>query len=244
MTQFATIRGYAIPFDRTMHIAGEGVEAVDRKAFDAMLAQTNLRVSIRWLSHDAGSQQVASNVRLFADDYGVGFSATIDVRSTRGRLSPNWAVLASMTRAANPTDQCSVGALEIAETTRDTICGIGCNRIVKAKFGHITICANAVYRDFTAVWRADVDLSAAPWRIQQMAARWDAGNAIAKEVSELKAKASHLIAQASNIVHGRGEDAGGDLSLAQVAAFNAKARAVESIHRQIAAVKARVGGAN
>lgn len=234
---FIPIRGYAIPFDRTMSIVGEGVEVVDRKAFDAMLAPKNSRVPLRWLEHDDDALQVASDVNsLFADDYGLGFSAVIDVRSKAGQLSANWSVLSAMTRSAKPLDQCSVGGLEIGESRADKIHGIACRRIIKAKISHITICDNAAYRQFTAVWRADVDLSAAPWRIQEMAVRWKNG----KELSDLQAKQRGIIAQADAMVRGPGHDPAGDLSASQAATIDSKIRDATIIQGKINAVRARV----
>lgn len=232
--KFITIRGYAIAFDRPVHVAGEGLEVVDREAFDVMLSPKNRRVPVRWRDHDDTAQQVASDVHLFADDYGLGFSATLDVRSKAGRLNANWGVLSAMTRAARPLDQCSVGEFVIAESAAEDIQGMSCRRIVKAKIGHITICDNAAYGRLTAVWRADVDLSAAPWRIQQMAARWEFGN----ELAGMQAKKRRALAQAEAIVRADGEGPAGDLSTAQAAAVDAKIRDAEIIHRQIEAFRA------
>lgn len=232
--KFITIRGYAIAFDRPVHVADEGHEVVDRKAFDAMLSPKNRRVPVRWLDHDDTAQQVASDVHLFADDYGLGFSATLDVRSKAGRLNANWGVLSAMTRAAKPLDQCSVGEFEIAESATENVQGMSCRRIVEAKIGHITICDNAAYGRLTAVWRADVDLSAAPWRIQQMAARWEFGN----ELAGMEAKKRRVVAQADAILRAPGEGLAGDLSAAQAAAIDAKIRDAQVIQRQIVAFKA------
>jgi len=232
---FITIRGYAIAFDRMVNIAGLGLEIVDREALDAMLSPKNRRVPVRWIEHDDDAQQIASDVHLFADDYGLGFSAMLDVRSKAGRLSANWSVLSAMTRAARPLDQCSVGEFAIAESEADNIQGMACRRVVKATIGHITICDNAAYGPHTAVWRTDVDLSAAPWRIQQMATRWELG----RQTSELETKARRAFKSAEAIVRGRGDAAGGDLSSAQVTAFEAHARDVAAYRRQIAGLKSQ-----
>jgi hypothetical protein len=179
MNDFVQIRGYAIPFERTRFIATEGVvEVIDPHAFDDMLSRP-LVVPVLWDSHGADAPIFANAATMFADDYGLGFAAMVDLRSQEGRLSPNWSRLRSMTSRNDPCDQCSVN-LRIEKIERGRYGDDKLQRVVRASIDHIAITRNAAYGTMTGAWPTHVSISDAPWRIQGMAARWNGGRAAPK----------------------------------------------------------------
>ncbi len=231
MTDFVAIRGYAIPFNRTIYIEEVGVELIDRNAFRDMLrARRRYPVAIRWFDHDVDAYQIAGSAQLFDDGHGLGFSCTVDMRAPyHGGRSSNWAVIASMTRSVNPVDQCSVGDFMIDEAVSDTVGGIACRRVLKATISHITITDHAAYRQYTGVWPSHCDLDRAPYRIQEMSARWEIG----KQLHALRSKRDGLISAAETIVNGKGLGPGGDLSPDQMTAFWAKVAAVKQVDQEL-----------
>lgn len=222
------IRGLAAPFGRPTYIAGRGVEVLDPRVFDGMLAGGK-RVPVLWDSHDegAGTIRLAEAATLFAGPAGLMFSARLD-------LSRNWGLLAAIVRRRDPVDQVSVGGLDIEDQRAERIGGAAAFRVLKASIGHVTICKDAAYRTATGVWRADVALDEAPWRIREMSALWEAGRAVAK----LQDQRRRLCADAERLANARSDGAGGDLSANQLAAVRAKVNAVRAIDSKIKAMGA------
>lgn len=180
------LKGYAVPFAQSTLLAGAGTyERFAPTAFDHLLHRAS-PVSIRWDSHDDAAPVLArtsdGSARLFADAFGLGFEARIDTRA-------NWGKVRAITQRDNPFDRCSIGGLIIISSDRDTHLGTRRETITRAHINHIAIVDySAAYKD-TAVWPADHDLEMAPWRIQQMAARWSSGNADWERRSRLIASA-------------------------------------------------------
>jgi|SRR5215211_4044509 len=69
------LRGYAVPFGLLTQVPVDGYEEfVEPGAFHAMLRGQH-RVFINFADH--GAPGISSSVRLFTDDYGLGFEASI-----------------------------------------------------------------------------------------------------------------------------------------------------------------------
>ena len=100
----------------------------------------------------------------------------------------------------NPTDQCSVGPLEILDQRPDEVGGIACNRVLSARFDHVAIVKDAAYGKFTGAWPAHA-VDQAPGRIQGLAAQWERG----KLRSELKAQFNRTVRDAEAIAYGGGK---------------------------------------
>ena len=59
---------------------------------------------------------------------------------------------------------------------RRTIDGASVEIVVAAEIDHVALVTDAAYRG-TRVWRADCDLTDAPWTVQVLAAKWERGRA-------------------------------------------------------------------
>jgi hypothetical protein len=106
--------------------------------------------------------------KLFADHYGLGFSAEVSLS--------NWSRLRAMTARVAPMDQCSIGGLRILRSKTDEHLGSRRTTILAAEIDHITVTSSAAYGQHTGAWLADqIDDPAAPWRLKNMAAQWEAG---------------------------------------------------------------------
>ncbi len=217
------IRGYAVPFDRTRHIASAGhVEVFDHDAFADMIGRS---VPLVWDSHDDGAPELGT-ATLFADDYGLAFFAAVDMERHRGRI-------AAMTRKQGPADQCSIGGLRILSDRSDVVRGIACQRITKASIDHIAIVDDAAYGKATAAWPTHDSLDHAPWRIQELAARWDKAHAL----YQLESRRAWLVATADSIA-ARVEGPGGELSDKQLKLVKSTAALVAAVDKQIAELRA------
>jgi phage head maturation protease len=176
--QFITIKGYAVPFNRTVWI-GDRQECFARCAFDAMFAAPRRRnVKLMWASHDDGAPVLANvdgrSLNLFCDDYGLGFLAVLDMRSQNGCVSGNWGRLADLKKSRNPVNRCSIGEFHASDSFEDEYLGAPRLCIMEASVGHISIVSNAAYRDFTGAWDSGC-VADAPWRVRDMAEQWESG---------------------------------------------------------------------
>lgn len=223
---FITIRGYAAPFNRPMHVAGRGVEVIDRGAFDHMLNKRG-KIRVTWDSHADDAEVLAHDAELFVDGYGLAFSCQVDMRSA-GNGRRNWSIIRAITTCNNPADQCSVGGLAIAAERSDVVDGMPCTRVVQASIDHITICRDAAYGRFTACWPTHLPIEDAPWRVQELAAQWQAGKAAAG----LEAKRRRLLTEAEHLIRSA-DRTDRDMSDGELAAFNAKLAAVRALDLEL-----------
>lgn len=171
MTETIMLRGYAVPFEQSAHIGDGKLEQFARGAFSEMLAQSP-KIELRWGTHDDDAPKlVSSGVSFFQDDYGFGFSASVDMGW--GQVS---AMTRSRTRNGRPLNMVSVGGLIIKASHSEKLL-LGTTEIVtEATINHLTITDSAAYRG-TAVWPAHLPLDDAPYKIQDLADRWSRGNA-------------------------------------------------------------------
>jgi phage head maturation protease len=224
MSQSVTLRGYALPWNESVLLSSGTYERFAPRAFDHLLHRVS-PVSIRWRSHDANAPMLARtsdrSARLFADDYGLGFEARIDMRE-------HWDKLRAITQRNGPFDRCSIGGLAVIASDRDRYLKSPRETITHAHINHIAIVDYSAAYKATAVWPAERDLEHAPWRIQQMAARWSAGRAQWQRYATARA---NLVSAAERIVKGKGDGVNGDLSAAQLAKVLAIGREVELTSR-------------
>jgi phage head maturation protease len=181
MSDHITLRGYAVPFGRRVLLAATGnYERFDRHAFDGFLARRPA-VAVQWADHSNDAPRLGSTTSgtagLFADSYGLGFWVRLDMRSRNGRLSDHWSRIRQITQRGNAADRCSIGGLHIDREVIEKHLGNLCRSVMSARIDHITITADAAYRDLTGVWPDHCDIADAPWRIQTMAQTWQAGHA-------------------------------------------------------------------
>lgn len=171
------LRGYAVPFNRIACVGDDGhLERFERTAFSAMLDHQHPSVSLRFQGHDAESPTLAPRVALFADSYGLGFSAHVVLQDRQWSPSPHWARVKSIISRRDPADQCSVGGLRILASRKDRSKTGVVDVVLKATIDHISITPRAAYGTGTGCWPAHlVDDDAAPWRLREMAAQWDVG---------------------------------------------------------------------
>ena len=150
-------------------------------------------------SHEPSAPVIASRVSLHADNYGLGFSAMMDVR---GYDNPNWGRLRAMVSRYGASDQCSV-LLRIERKRPGAISwsDLPSQIVTRASIDHITITASAAYGDMTGVWRGDCDLFAAPNRLQNLAALWADGRAAWNARPKVVAAKVPQIAAASRSPH-------------------------------------------
>jgi len=163
-----------------VHIGGGKLEQFAPGAFAEMLARPT-KIDLRWGSHDDHAPRLANTIggglEFFADDYGLGFSATLSLKG-----ATNYYRLSAMVQRKNPTSFCSIGGLMIKASRQEKVL-IGTAEVVtSATIDHVTICNGAAYHR-TAVWPAHLPLDDAPWRIQELAARWAEGHAAWKRNS-------------------------------------------------------------
>lgn len=230
---YITVKGVAVPFN-VARFDGSRVEAFDPSTFDEMLAR-NITVPLLWDSHDegAGTMRLAHEARLFASADGLMFSATIDMRQSAGG-SFRWALLAAMTRRREPVDECSIGDLTITSERREMIDGNPCSLVTKASIGHVAICksGSTVYGATTGAWPCHLPLDTAPLRIQELAAKWEAG----KTAAGMHAKRSRLLADAERIVCAS-DRADRDLTVKEFATVSAKLASVKALDRDLATMR-------
>jgi hypothetical protein len=164
------VRGYATTFNQ-VGIVGKEFEQFLPRAFDRLLASTP-RIDLRWSEHERSAPQLASTAEgtlsLFADAYGLGFEALLDVDDL-----DNIGRLGAIVRRENPMAFCSVGGL-IINNKRSL--SAGSYLITDATIEHITICDRTAVYQGSAVWAAG-PLDLAPSKIQSLAARWATGRA-------------------------------------------------------------------
>ena len=131
-------------------------------AFNAMLAKPH-RVALNWPDHDL--QPLCSSIEMFADDFGLGFIASISDR--------NWRKIDHAMRRGDARASVNMTEFEIAHVRH----GGRLHRcITRATIDHVTIVTDgrAVY-DETGVWPT-VGGAMAP-RLAHMAAQWERGRA-------------------------------------------------------------------
>lgn len=182
------LRGYAVPFGQTGHVGDGRLEQFAPGAFDKMLSFGPI-IDLRWDDHDDDAPKLAStavgSLSLFADDYGLGFSATVGVKSIGiGRLQ-------AMMQRKNPKSFCSIGGLMIKANRQEKVLIGTADVVTSATIDHITICDRPVYRA-TAVWPDHVPLDQAPLRIQDLDSRWAEGR---EAWQRKKAAEARMVAQ-------------------------------------------------
>jgi phage head maturation protease len=170
-----TIEGYALPYNSIAQVEVDGaLEQFSPSALDGMFPLQG-PVDLLWADHSPSAARLASSARgtlsLFSDDYGIGFSAALDAldRDNQWRLR-------EICKRQNPFAYASVGGLVIKASRWEKYRSANLKVITSAIFSHITITDEPAYTA-TAVWRADVSLDAAPWRIRDLASQWDVGRA-------------------------------------------------------------------
>src|SRR5215211_1653359 len=168
------LRGYALTYRQTAHIGGGALEQFAPSAFAEMLARPRA-IDLRWETHSDDAPRLASStagsLSFFEDEYGLGFLAKLSMKDHW-----NWSYIRSITQKTKPTSLVSVGGLVIKSSRREML-QLGTTEVItSATIDHITICNDAAYR-WTAVWPAHLPLDDAPWKIQQLATRWTAGQA-------------------------------------------------------------------
>lgn len=232
---WVTISGYSIPFGKVRAIGDARLEMIDAGAFDQWLNR-RAAVPVVWDSHGAEAPVLASDVSvLFADDVGLGFSASVYMRA-RGGVGSSY--LAAMVRPRNPFDQCSV-SFSIVDEDMVNVAGQRVHRVTKASVRHIAITDAAAYGAATGVWVDHlIDDLDAPYRLRVMAAQWRAG----REDAKLKRARSNLLAWGYAVARGPGRGRGGDLSGEQVARVNAIVAKVEAIDRRRGVLGSLPGG--
>jgi HK97 family phage prohead protease len=168
-----TLRGYAVPYGQTAHIGGGELEQFAPGAFAQMLERRKT-IDLRWDTHADDAPRLASltsnSLSFFEDDYGLGFLAKLSMRDHW-----NWSRLRMMVQKHKPMSLVSVGGL--VKNSRREVLQLGTTEVVtSATIDHITICNNGAYRG-TSVWPTHIPLDEAPWKIQQLDARWISGRA-------------------------------------------------------------------
>lgn len=163
MADHRKLAGYACPFNRSAFVDGVR-EVIAPDAFSQMLAR-NAMTGLVFGWHGGGVLAVA---QLFADRYGLGFSALLDVERKDCRQ-----YLAKV--AGGEWSYCSVEFTKIEYEAVEIGDGQYLRRVTAAELNHVCVTGgNAVYRD-TAVWIDDL-----PWLpadIQQLRTRHMIGRA-------------------------------------------------------------------
>lgn len=151
--------GYAITFNEVIAF-GDELEMVDAGAFASSLARPAYLNAI-W--HEA--EPLADIEFLFADRHGLGFrTAPFDC---------TWSGLPqSMTHGF---DGVSIGGIDITSSDYVPVYGRSVRRILGATVRHVCLTDQPAYPG-TAAWIEGQDLSFAPSRIRQSAARWRLGH--------------------------------------------------------------------
>jgi phage head maturation protease len=155
------IRGYAAVFEQVIEFAGAR-EYVARDAFADFL-RSGAAVAINFGEHDR--PYLGKATLLFADDYGLGFEATLDCSAPECMGVPR-----SICRGV---DFASVN-LGSFDRPAVNLGGEWIYRISAATIDHVTLTSCAAYAG-TAVWLADVPVDDAPPRIRSASARWETG---------------------------------------------------------------------
>ncbi len=190
-------------------LADGTVEAIGRNAFAAMLASGTASLPVRWQSHERGAEIIGRTSQLFADSYGLGFEVVVDMGSRDHRPSPHWSKVRAMMAKRSPSDSSVNRWIRNSGARAAKLNGIDCDRVTKATIDHVTITATAAYRHLTGAWIAECDLSAAPWRLQVMAAQWDAGHSAATRCGGgVDACCTICGRDAARHSHGRGKSVG------------------------------------
>ena len=183
-----TLRGYAVPFGQIAHVGDGKLEQFAPGAFDEMLSFGPV-IDLRWDVHDDDAPKLANtavgSLSLFADDYGLGFSATVSMK----RLGIG--CLQAMMQRKNPKSFCSIGGLTIKASHREKVLIGTADVVTSATIDHITICDRPVYRA-SAVWPDHVPLDDAPLRIQDLDSRWAEGR---EAWQRKKAAEARIVAQ-------------------------------------------------
>ena len=169
-----TLRGYAAPYGQ-LGISPSGYEKFAVGAFSKMLSRWR-NIDLRFRNHSHGAPRLASTgsetLKLFTDDFGIAFSASLDLN-----YRPNFSFLQQITRRSDPMAYCSIGGLEILAHGWGSYGSANLRVVGEAKFNHIAIVdgGSAAYKN-TAVWVAG-DLDKAPPRIRELDVLWVYGNA-------------------------------------------------------------------
>jgi len=168
------LRGYALTYGQTAHIGGGALEQFAPGAFTQMLERPR-KIELRWDTHTDSAPKLASTSRgslsFFEDEYGLGFLAKLNMGD-----HANWSRLQSILQKTKPHSLVSVGGLVIKNSRRELL-QLGMTEVItSATIDHITICNDGAYRG-TAVWPTHLPLDDAPWKIQQLDARWTVGRA-------------------------------------------------------------------
>lgn len=158
---FVSVKGYAVPFMQAAERCGT-LEYFAFDAFDAMLAKPH-GVFLNWPDHD--SEPLCSSIEMFADDFGLGFIASVPER--------NWRKIAHAMRQGDARASVNVTACTVMHVQyggRPHLC------ITRAVIDHATIitCGRAVY-DQTGVWPT-IGGAMTPV-LARMAEKWERGRA-------------------------------------------------------------------
>ena len=152
------VKGYATLFNVPVTVQGNETEIIQQGAFAHVLDRP---CRLFFDSHEDDAPRLGHTNLLFEDEHGLAFQA---------ELAPNVASMLAQI-VSGKTALCSV-----CMTHRKYETFVGAQIVTSAKLDHIAVTSKASYGD-TAVWRADVPLGDAPWRIREWAARWEAGYA-------------------------------------------------------------------
>lgn len=158
------IRGYSNVYGVTIWHCDQ-LMCINHGAFDRWLAEARHQVPVLFGGHDL--PPIATTTLIFEDEFGLGFSAALDMAGD----PCNWARLQAITRATNPVDQAS-GTMIVRDSYIDSR---GVEHITRAELEDVAIVSRGAWST-TAVWLAGVDLDAAPYKIQDRAARWEIGH--------------------------------------------------------------------
>ena len=152
------LKGYATLFNVPVTVQGDETEIIQQGAFAHVLDRP---CRLFFDSHADDAPRLGETNLMFEDEFGLAFQAELD--PAMGSM------LAQI--VSGKTALCSV-----CMTHRKYDAFDGVQIVTSANLVHIAVTGRAAYGD-TAVWRADVSLDAAPWRIRECAERWEAGYA-------------------------------------------------------------------
>jgi phage head maturation protease len=176
MYDFLSLHGYAVPFGQMVFV-DKKFEMIERGAFAQMLDAPLPDISVRWSGHDDDAPELAhtkrNSLQLFADDYGLGFRAVLDMRNSERGLSDNWARLGDISRRIKPVSFCSIN-LHVGKETCSPYLGHVLHRITDASIDHISLVSDPAYKN-TGVWLADPNGKLQSQRLSDLAERWNAG---------------------------------------------------------------------
>jgi hypothetical protein len=175
------LKGYAIVFGTACRV-GSMWEYADADSFRSALARQP-RPFLTYGSHDA--EPIGQIDEMFADDFGLGFSASI--------AEPIWRAIRWQLCQSDQRVAMSFCSISMTGLQHERVAGNGrvYHRIAKAGIDHICITdQSAVYP--TGIWPAEVHGNM-PRRLARLADSWDRGH-VAHREAERRARAKALAA--------------------------------------------------